>query len=1168
MSKISIDLSSIKSAGIYTIEIDESQRTETQVTALRLLVGFNGKGPFNRPVFLQNESQRQKLFGDIDTKLEKKGCFFNRNAKTMLENGPILALNLLKVDDSFDGPDQVNYAALSLDAGSKNPVVADPGNIYGEIDYLADTVDKEIYGTKTGDVIPFVGKAPYSALFDRSRFWLPSDTNLMNVAAIGLGTASSEGFEKSNFINFGNCGTDEISLLVYKPENLSGYEITAKEWFGGEDNIPYKWIRPSDYISDYFIRVVAVKGNWTNYSLLSSDSIWGKYFDAKGILKDKIFAFSQAEGVTFIGSWSGCIIPDFTDKQGNYLYIKDRVNAQTESTGLLMAINEDAMQVISYDLNGVDLETGNIAGHGSWVYDYDGNSEADSEAGESEIGANGFKIDMVGHSFQDGVRKPLVTKKLENLFESHIFDGSTGTIDSSVWYLGDPSVNLAEVSYKTTVKTPSFDKAGQKLHLYGVYDASTNRRIKSPFCYVAMTETDFGDENKTKSSAIKNLVAYNANGKAADASAKISAILGDKNKNDVLVKNDLSDNTLYVDASVLFGDYAAYDSSTHSIYFFKVLTGVDGSEVITDNSIDASALDTSVWADNKTVSMFAYNGTTYGYAPISKEMYVNMEEGAPSVYGVNFLSYNYISNNSEEVLCNVRNAFYFNGKSATNEDSEPINLEDTALFDGKAPVGADNLNQFIITDEYEASNITVGQYVQNITFRNLQGEATKYGLIPGITRIVKKVFVNLTADNKFTYNGNKYVFNTSYTAPIRTKSGRRGFYLFTAVDPVLIDNHHIITRQLPITDNVISKSLRFIPLKGLHLQSRHRPGFDANGRIGINAGIEKIYSVLKDDAIYKGLMDERMVDFIYMVDSMSYGIDNEMGGKKYLAQICADRGGVMALISAPSKHQFQMSSDPCFCATYDSENYVKPSFDYAFLQTGGNVDMYNTKLFSLPGAPVGNAGSAEEYAKYAGVFYPHLIYRDKGHDILVPPAADVSNTFVKKFQGGNPYAICANQDGIIVNDYIYGVECSVSQDDRDILEPLGINSIVSEGGDVLIYGNQTCYQTVKSDYNKLHVRDVLNLLERSVAAVEKPFNFKYNTPQNRAALITAVTPVFEAVKLSGAIEWYELVCDESNNTADVIENDMLILDISLIVSRGMEKIVNRITLKRRSDVNA
>lgn len=52
MAKISLDLSSIKSAGVYTIEIDSSQRSYQQATALRLLVGFNGKGPFNRPVFL------------------------------------------------------------------------------------------------------------------------------------------------------------------------------------------------------------------------------------------------------------------------------------------------------------------------------------------------------------------------------------------------------------------------------------------------------------------------------------------------------------------------------------------------------------------------------------------------------------------------------------------------------------------------------------------------------------------------------------------------------------------------------------------------------------------------------------------------------------------------------------------------------------------------------------------------------------------------------------------------------------------------------------------------------------------------------------------------------------------------------------------------------------
>ena len=206
MGKISIDLSSIKAAGIYTIEIDNTQREITNPTSLRLLTGFNNKGPFNRPVFMQYESERQKIFGDIDNKLEQKGCYFNRMAQTMLKNGPVLALNLLKVDDSLDGPDQVNYAAMSLDAGAKNPRVSDAGKKYGEYDYQAEGIDKWLYDTKAGDTIPYVGKTPFSSLFDRSRFWIPSKTNLTAVAANGLGTNDYTTYEHTNLLNFANTG--------------------------------------------------------------------------------------------------------------------------------------------------------------------------------------------------------------------------------------------------------------------------------------------------------------------------------------------------------------------------------------------------------------------------------------------------------------------------------------------------------------------------------------------------------------------------------------------------------------------------------------------------------------------------------------------------------------------------------------------------------------------------------------------------------------------------------------------------------------------------------------------------------------------------------------------------------------------------------------------------
>lgn len=1150
MSKISLDLSNIKSAGVYTLEIDESQRVEQQATALRLLVGFNGKGPFNRPVFIQNEAQRQKVMGDIDTRLEKKGCFFNRAAKTMLETGPILTLNLLNVDDTYDGPDQVNYTSLSLDAGKRNPQVADAGSVYGEYDYLAETVDKVLYGTKSGDSIPFVGKAPYAAMYDRSRFWTPSESNLQNIAAIGLGAS----VEQSNFLNFANVGTDEISILVYKPDGLTGYDITAKEWYGGSENIPYGWIRPSDLISDYFIRVVAVKGNWSNYAVLSSDSVWGKYFDKKGVLKNKIGQFTAAEGISLIGSWTGVIIPDFVDKQGNYLYLKDRINSQTETTGLLMSINEDAMQVISYDLNGVDVETGSTTGRGAWVYDFDANGEGESEYGETEIGENGFIVDMVGHNFQNGVSKEKVWAELQTSFKSVIFDGSVGTLkaDSSVFYLNDSSVLMSDATNITTVKTPEFEKA-EPMRLYAVYDTTTNRRIKTAYSYIALTATAY--DKGLSANKINSAVAYTADGKTMNTTIGQERGVEDAS---IKLKNDLDNNIKYVDTSVLFGNYGALSADTKQLYIFSVYSGAEGSAIDTVKTMDVSTMvkaeDASIAGEYK----FNFANSNFSVKTDGKLFHKEEETGEISAYGVNFLSYNYLSDNSEEVLCNVRGAHYFNGKNnkAANPFT-PVALEAGQLFGGQNPVNDDNLNMFIVTDEYEANNIQVGDYVENITFYNNLGDATKFGLIPGVTKIVAKVFVNVTVDNKFTYKGKKYTYDNTIGGLIRTATGRRGFYLFTAADAVLIDKNGIIVRQLALTSDVISKSLRFIPLKGLKISSRHSAGYDADGKITIAGGIEKIYSVLRDNGIRRGLNDENMISFRYVVDSM-VGVPTSSMSKSALSSLADERVSCTALLNVGSAAMFANSTDPCFCDSYDEASQVKPAFDTKYIPLGGNLDMYSTTVFSLP--------SEEEGSKNTACFFPSLIYREKNHNIIVPPAADVSNTFNRKFMtGGDPYAITANRNGLIrstVNS-IVGLDYSADTEDRDNLEPFGINTIISENGMIMIYGNQTAYQEIKSDFNKLHVRENLNTLELACGSILKTYNFLHNTPSVRASIITALTPIFEAMKISGALAHYELVCDETNNTIDVIENDMCLVDVAVWMNRGMEKIVQRFTVKRR-----
>ena len=512
---------------------------------------------------------------------------------------------------------------------------------------------------------------------------------------------------------------------------------------------------------------------------------------------------------------------------------------------------------------------------------------------------------------------------------------------------------------------------------------------------------------------------------------------------------------------------------------------------------------------------------------------VKVEKTAKGVNGINFLSYNYVKEDNNNILETITSAKYFS---------------DSALWYDEMPVSADNKNMFIIFDaeEWVDSKIKLGDYVKNITYENNEGETEEYQLIPGLTKVIRKQFVTIN-NGEITYQGKKYKFNDEYT------------YLITCTSPVLIkDNSNSIERQLPISDDRISGSLRFIPMKGLTITSKHRPGYDANGNLNIEEGIEKIYSVLNDEGIKRGLMNPAMVDYRYIIDSMSYGLGPELGGKVWLSKTAQERGKCTAILNLPSAKQFAVSSNPYFCDTYTPGAEARPSMNTKYIPEGGNTEMGSTVIFSLP--------SEEDGAKYTACFWPHLIYQENGKEIVVPPAADVANVLNRKFNGINdPYAISANQNGILSNRYLKGLEFLADLTDREYLEPFGVNTIIKDQGSIMIYGNQTAYQAMKSDFNKLHVRENLNTAEIECEKVLKKYNFLYNTPAVRANIVQQLTPILSAMQISGALVKYEIICDETNNTPDVIEADTCVVEINLWMNHGMEKIVQKFTLQRLSD---
>ena len=602
---------------------------------------------------------------------------------------------------------------------------------------------------------------------------------------------------------------------------MPGYEVTAESWFGGRENIPFGWIRPYDNISDYFLQVVCVKGNWSNYPVLSTDPVWKGFFDKKGIIKSRVNQFMSAEGVTILGSWTGCIIPDFTDKQGNMLNLEKKVNASTERTGLLMSFNNDLANVLTYDYSGLDTTSTN-PGKGCWGLDIDGNSEVGG--GETEAK---YIVDMVGHQ---------VFMNADNIpGKDWTENASTIANDPSIsseynWVFNkarnkrihvDPSLFVFEIT------NPSTD--------ISVYNASTgNNSIKlHPGIYV--------DSSLFYNPAPKN---------ADDTSVQYSA-------------------AAILDKIMVAKTHVIAESGTISKSSVLNITKVD--KVSTENGVNASVYFTLNEKEYCQLLTINIDGSNNINSVVGNGLKKKKETIDGSVNGINFLSYNYVAKPSDGIQETINAVKYFN-------DPALWTINDSV---GEMPISEDTKNMFIIysAEEWTDSKIKLGDYVKNITYENNEGETEEYQLIPGLTKVIRKQFVTVN-NGEITYQGKKYAFNVDYTDVINNK---KGFYLITCTSPVLIKDN-AVDRQLPISDDRISGSLRFIPMKGLTITSKHRPGYDANGNLNIEEGIEKVYSVLNDEGIKRGLMNPAMVDYRYIIDSMSYGLGPELGGKVWLSR--------------------------------------------------------------------------------------------------------------------------------------------------------------------------------------------------------------------------------------------------------------------------------------------
>ena len=340
--------------------------------------------------------------------------------------------------------------------------------------------------------------------------------------------------------------------------------------------------------------------------------------------------------------------------------------------------------------------------------------------------------------------------------------------------------------------------------------------------------------------------------------------------------------------------------------------------------------------------------------------------------------------------------------------------------------------------------------------------------------------------------------------------------------------------------NAIDAGVHIYPT-GLYLE-----GYEYKSITRTDAGKtlqDKIFGVLSYKGIREALTNNIDVDYHYLIDTFQsypgYGMKSQLSG------IAMAKDNALALLNFPPMDAIMSH---CGHSRYDGGFDMK---EVTKMQNG----------ISLPAETQGASWCA---------FYTQLVVQEGAVKQTIPSAALVSNLFIDKWQNRLPYYIVAGANhGLVEYNGLVGPDYSYARKDLDILEPFGVNAIVRlPRYGVVINSNQTAKQTPVSALSKVHVRELVIFLQNEIENMLRGYQWELNTQELREKIKAKADVKLNLIRANGGVYDYRTKCDSENNTPEVIDNEMVILDIDIEPSRGAGKMVQTLTIYRTGGIKS
>jgi hypothetical protein len=297
-------------------------------------------------------------------------------------------------------------------------------------------------------------------------------------------------------------------------------------------------------------------------------------------------------------------------------------------------------------------------------------------------------------------------------------------------------------------------------------------------------------------------------------------------------------------------------------------------------------------------------------------------------------------------------------------------------------------------------------------------------------------------------------------------------------------------------------------------------GTDINSSGALTADLSSLvtgYGLLENTENYE-------VDFLLM-GSASYSKENAQALANKLIAVAEARKDAIAFISPYRGAAITDTSDDR-AAAINSDSVITD-----------NVLSFYAPITSSTYA-VFDSGYKYMYDRFANTFR------------YVPLNGDIAGTCARNDINQFPwFSPAGTARGTILNAVKLAYNPSKIQ--RDRLYSARVNPVIfSPGSGIILFGDKTGFAK-SSAFDRINVRRLFIYLEDAISAAAKDQLFEFNDEITRTNFVNIVEPFLRDVQAKRGIQDYVVVCDETNNTAAVIDNNEFIADIYIKPARSI-----------------